>query len=53
MSSIPQDILQDLITDLDIDSADFDEISLFVESFGDDNLTELFNTVVKTQKESE
>ena len=51
--SIPQDILQDLITDLDIDSADLDEISLFVESFGDDNLTELFNQVVKTQKESE
>ena len=52
MSSIPQDILQDLITDLDIDSADLDEISLFVESFGDNDLIELFNTVVKT-KESE
>ena len=53
MSNIPQDILQDLITDLAIDPSEIVEIEDFLKDFGDDNLTELFNQVVKTQKESE
>ena len=50
--SIPKDILQDLCQDIDLDPSEITEISDFLNDFGDDNLTELFNQVVKT-KESE
>jgi len=50
--SIPKDILQDLCQDLAIDPSEITEISDFLSDFGDNDLIELFNTVVKT-KESE
>ena len=47
---IPQDILEDLLNDIEINSEDIDDIKDFVSSFGDNDLDNLFGIVIAEKR---